>query len=257
MKSDRLIWIDLEMTGLDPEENVIIEIATIVTDGNLNVIAEGPNLAIFQPEEELDKMDEWNITHHTANGLIEAVKASEITNATAEIRTLEFLREHCEPGQAPLCGNTIGQDRRFLRAHMPELQEFVTTEASMSPVSRNCQDVGTPMRLNFTSQPDTGHWMISMGVSKNWHIIERRFSSQNNRYSIPKGRPSSSTNQTLTPTPVRWNAISSKPWILCPVEARPTTGLCRCLRHEPQPFFSTRCSGFEWPADPFRILKPR
>ena len=124
MKSDRLIWIDLEMTGLDPEENVIIEIATIVTDGNLNVIAEGPNLAIFQPEEELDKMDEWNITHHTANGLIEAVKASEITNATAEIRTLEFLREHCEPGQAPLCGNTIGQDRRFLRAHMPELQEF-------------------------------------------------------------------------------------------------------------------------------------
>ena len=124
MKSDRLIWIDLEMTGLDPEENVIIEIATIVTDGHLNIIAEGPNLAIFQPEEELDKMDEWNITHHTANGLIEAVKASEITNATAEIRTLEFLREHCEPGQAPLCGNTIGQDRRFLRAHMPELQGF-------------------------------------------------------------------------------------------------------------------------------------
>ena len=124
MKSDRLIWIDLEMTGLDPEENVIIEIATIVTDGDLNVIAEGPNLAIFQPEEELDKMDEWNITHHTANGLIEAVKESEVTTATAEIRTLEFLREHCEAGQVPLCGNTIGQDRRFLRAHMPELQEF-------------------------------------------------------------------------------------------------------------------------------------
>ena len=124
MKSDRLIWIDLEMTGLDPEENVIIEIATIVTDGNLNVIAEGPNLAIFQPEEELAKMDEWNIKHHTANGLIEAVKESEITTATAEIRTLEFLREHCEPGRSPLCGNTIGQDRRFLRAHMPELQEF-------------------------------------------------------------------------------------------------------------------------------------
>lgn len=124
MTSDRLIWIDLEMTGLDPEENVIIEIATIVTDNDLNVIAEGPNLAIFQPEEELEKMDEWNVTHHTANGLIEAVRESEVSTATAEIRTLEFLREHCEEGQSLLCGNTIGQDRRFLRAHMPDLQEF-------------------------------------------------------------------------------------------------------------------------------------
>ena len=88
MVSDRLIWIDLEMTGLDPEENVIIEIATIVTDSDLNIIAEGPNLAIFQPEEELEKMDEWNVTHHTANGLIEAVRESEVSNATAEVRTL-------------------------------------------------------------------------------------------------------------------------------------------------------------------------
>jgi len=124
MTSDKLIWIDLEMTGLDPEENVIIEIATIVTDNDLNIIAEGPNLAIFQPEDELEKMDEWNVTHHTANGLIEAVRESEVSMATAEIRTLEFLREHCEHGQSLLCGNTIGQDRRFLRAHMPELQEF-------------------------------------------------------------------------------------------------------------------------------------
>ena len=124
MTSDRLIWIDLEMTGLDPEENVIIEIATIVTDSDLNIIAEGPNLAIFQPEEELEKMDEWNVTHHTANGLIEAVRESEVSNATAEVRTLEFLREYCEEGKSLLCGNTIGQDRRFLRAHMPELQEF-------------------------------------------------------------------------------------------------------------------------------------
>ena len=124
MTSDRLIWIDLEMTGLDPEENVIIEIATIITDSDLNIIAEGPNLAIFQPEEELEKMDEWNVTHHTANGLIEAVRESEVSNATAEVRTLEFLREYCEAGQSLLCGNTIGQDRRFLRAHMPELQEF-------------------------------------------------------------------------------------------------------------------------------------
>ena len=124
MVSDRLIWIDLEMTGLDPEENVIIEIATIVTDSDLNIIAEGPNIAIFQPEEELAKMDEWNVTHHTANGLIDAVRESDVGNATAEIRTLEFLREYCEAGQSLLCGNTIGQDRRFLRAHMPTLQEF-------------------------------------------------------------------------------------------------------------------------------------
>ncbi len=124
MTSDRMIWIDLEMTGLDPAENVIIEIATIVTDGNLNIIAEGPNIAIFQPEDELEKMDEWNVKHHTENGLIDAVRESDISNATAEIRTLEFLREHCAEGQLPLCGNTIGQDRRFLRAYMPTLEEF-------------------------------------------------------------------------------------------------------------------------------------
>ena len=124
MTSDKLIWIDLEMTGLDHEENVIIEIATLVTDSELNIIAEGPNIAIFQPDDELEKMDEWNVTHHTANGLIDAVRESEVSTATAEIRTLEFLREHCEPGQSLLCGNTIGQDRRFLRAHMPDLQEF-------------------------------------------------------------------------------------------------------------------------------------
>ena len=124
MARNKLIWIDLEMTGLDHEENVIIEIATLVTDNDLNIIAEGPNLTIFQPEEELEKMDDWNVTHHTANGLIEAVRESEISTATAEIRTLEFLREHCEPGQSLLCGNTIGQDRRFLRAHMPDLEAF-------------------------------------------------------------------------------------------------------------------------------------
>jgi len=124
MADGNLVWIDLEMTGLDPEENVIIEIATLVTDGELNIVAEGPNLVIFQPEEEIEKMDEWNVTHHTANGLIDAVRDSEISMATAEIRTLEFLNKYCTPGQSLLCGNTIGQDRRFLRAHMPDLQDF-------------------------------------------------------------------------------------------------------------------------------------
>lgn len=124
MTSGRLVWIDLEMTGLDPDENKIIEIATVVTDFDLNIVAEGPNIAIFQPEEELEKMDEWNVEHHTDNGLLELVKESEISDTTAEIRTLEFLQEHCEAGQSPLCGNTIGQDRRFLRRYMSDLHEF-------------------------------------------------------------------------------------------------------------------------------------
>lgn len=124
MEDERLVWIDLEMTGLFPEENRIIEIATIVTDGELNIIAEGPNLVIHQPEEELDKMDEWNVSHHTANGLIEKVRESEISEAEAESLTLEFLKEHCVEGVSPLCGNTIGQDRRFLRRYMPELHSF-------------------------------------------------------------------------------------------------------------------------------------
>jgi len=124
VRRDRLVWIDLEMTGLDPDENVIIEIATIVTDAHLNILAEGPNIAVHQPESELAKMDEWNVTHHTANGLIEKVRASEIDNDAAAAATLEFLREWCEAGASPLCGNTIGQDRRFLRAQMPKLHDF-------------------------------------------------------------------------------------------------------------------------------------
>ena len=94
MDDDRLVWIDLEMTGLDPVENKIIEIATIVTDGQLNIIAEGPNLVVHQPEEELEKMDEWNVSHHTANGLIEMVRESETDLLSAESQTIEFLKEH-------------------------------------------------------------------------------------------------------------------------------------------------------------------
>ena len=124
MDDDRLVWIDLEMTGLDPVENKIIEIATIVTDGQLNIIAEGPNLVIHQPEEELEKMDEWNVSHHTANGLIEMVRESETDLLSAESQTIEFLKEYCIEGKSPLCGNTIGQDRRFLRQYMPTLHSF-------------------------------------------------------------------------------------------------------------------------------------
>jgi oligoribonuclease len=121
---DRLVWMDLEMTGLYPDENTIIEIATIVTEGDLTIVAEGPALAISQPESELAKMDDWNLTHHTKNGLLKRVRNDGVPMAEAERMTLEFLMEHCLAGVPPLCGNTIGQDRRFLRRYMPELHEF-------------------------------------------------------------------------------------------------------------------------------------
>jgi len=120
----RLVWIDLEMTGLYPDENTIIEIATIVTEGDLSIVAEGPSFAISVSEEDLAKMDDWNVSHHTQNGLIERVRSSNTTMGEAENLTLEFLQLHCLAGVPPLCGNTIGQDRRFLRRYMPTLHAF-------------------------------------------------------------------------------------------------------------------------------------
>ena len=119
-----LVWLDLEMTGLDPESERIIEIATIVTDYSLNVVAEGPNIVINQSEELLSRMDRWNTKQHTGSGLIRQVKGSEITEAEAEAQTLEFLAKYLEPGASPLCGNTISQDRRFLVKYMPKLAGF-------------------------------------------------------------------------------------------------------------------------------------
>lgn len=120
-----LVWMDLEMTGLDPEENVIIEIATLVTDGELSVVAEGPVLAVHQSEAELGKMDEWNRTHHGESGLVDRVRASTVDTAEAERRTLAFLAEHVPAGVSPLCGNSVHQDRRFLRRHMPALDAWL------------------------------------------------------------------------------------------------------------------------------------
>jgi len=122
--SSHLIWIDLEMTGLDPHKNVIIEIATLVTDANLNVIEEGPILAIHQSDPVLAAMDEWNTTHHGQSGLTERVRKSNITLAVAERLTLEFLRRNVPPDTSPLCGNTIHQDRQFLYHYMPELEKY-------------------------------------------------------------------------------------------------------------------------------------
>jgi len=119
-----LIWIDLEMTGLLPDSDQIIEIATVVTDKDLNVIAEGPELAIHQTEEVLARMDAWNQRQHGGSGLIARVRASRMTLAEAERQTLLFLTTHVPPGASPMCGNGICQDRRFLARLMPELERF-------------------------------------------------------------------------------------------------------------------------------------
>jgi oligoribonuclease len=122
--ANHLIWIDLEMTGLNPEKDRIIEIATVITDSDLHVIEEGPAFAIRQPDELLDQMDEWNTTHHTRSGLVQRVKESVIDDAKAEAATLEFIKKHVPPGKSPLCGNTIWQDRRFLARYMPTLEQY-------------------------------------------------------------------------------------------------------------------------------------
>lgn len=122
--SPNLIWIDLEMTGLNPDYDHIIEIATVITDIHLNLIAEGPVIAIYQNDEMLACMDEWNVRQHHSSGLIERVKASAIDEALAENLTLEFISKYVLAGQSPMCGNSICQDRRFLARYMPKLEKW-------------------------------------------------------------------------------------------------------------------------------------
>lgn len=122
--SENLIWIDLEMTGLDTFNDQIIEIATIVTDKHLTILAEGPVLAIHQPDEVLNGMDEWNTTQHSKSGLVARVRESEITPAKAEYETIEFLKKHVSKSVSPMCGNSICQDRRFMARLMPELEDY-------------------------------------------------------------------------------------------------------------------------------------
>ena len=121
---DNLIWIDLEMTGLDCDRDRIIEIATIVTDSNLKVVAKGPELVINQPAEALDGMDEWNTLQHGESGLTQRVRDSDLDDAGAQRLTLAFLSEHVPAGISPMCGNSICQDRRFLHRCMPELERY-------------------------------------------------------------------------------------------------------------------------------------
>lgn len=119
-----LVWMDLEMSGLDPEVNTILEIATIITDHNLEIISEGPVIAVYQPDEILDSMDDWNKEHHGGSGLLRRIRQSSISMAEAEALTLDFIKKHIAPGKAPLCGNSIWQDRIFLINCMPALEKY-------------------------------------------------------------------------------------------------------------------------------------
>ncbi len=123
--SYNMVWMDLEMTGLDVEKEVIIEIATIITDKNLNILSQGPSLAINQDNVILGKMDAWNTKHHNASGLVERVRQSCITLAEAERQTLKTIKEFCPPNVVPLCGNSVGQDRKFLEKYMKELYAYL------------------------------------------------------------------------------------------------------------------------------------
>jgi len=122
--ANNLIWIDLEMTGLDTQNDYIIEIATIVTDANLNILAEGPVIAIHQSDEILNAMDEWNTRQHGGSGLVDRVKNSGFSEQDAEQQTIEFLKQFVPSGKSPMCGNSICQDRRFMARCMPELEEY-------------------------------------------------------------------------------------------------------------------------------------
>lgn len=124
VSADNLIWIDLEMTGLDVDHDHILEVATIITDSNLNILAEGPLIAVYQPDEILETMNDWNVQHHTKSGLVDRVRASHFDEAKAQSTTLEFLSQWVPSGKSPMCGNSICQDRRFLWNYMPQLEVY-------------------------------------------------------------------------------------------------------------------------------------
>ena len=124
-RSDNLVWLDMEMTGLDPEVDRPLEVAIIVTDADLDLVAVGPVITFFQEESVLQAMDEWNVSHHTESGLVERVKSEGVSLEQGEETILEFLRLHVDDKASPLCGNSIGQDRRFIVRYLPKLDDFL------------------------------------------------------------------------------------------------------------------------------------
>ncbi len=180
-KEGNLVWIDLEMTGLEPDHDTIIEIATVVTDSQLNTIAEGPVLAIHQSDEVLDGMDEWNTKHHGESGLIDRVRNSATTMASAEEETLRFLQQHVIAGKSPICGNSICQDRRFLARWMPELERFFHY--------RNL-DVSTVKELALRWAPEMASGFVKKGrheaLSDILESIEELIYYREHFFSIPQ-----------------------------------------------------------------------
>ncbi len=142
---NNLIWLDLEMTGLDPERDRIIEIATLITDINLNILAEGPVLAIHQSDEQMSLMDDWNVRTHTGSGLVARVKNSLFDDKEAELQTLAFLQQWVPAGKSPMCGNSISQDRRFLFRYMPHLEAYF---------HYRCLDISTLKELACRWKPE-------------------------------------------------------------------------------------------------------
>lgn len=153
LADSNLIWIDLEMTGLDPDNDVIIEIATIVTDAQLNVLAEGPVMAVHQSDTILAGMDEWNTRQHGQSGLCERVRRSDCSASAAASRTIEFLSQHVAAGKSPMCGNSICQDRRFMVRHMPELERyFHYRNLDVSTIKELVQRWQPSLMAGFTKQ---------------------------------------------------------------------------------------------------------
>ena len=154
VSENNLVWIDLEMTGLDPQNDRIIEIATVVTDADLNELAEGPVLAIHQPDEVLAAMDEWNTRQHGQSGLTERVRASHVDTATAERATLDFLAAWVPQGASPMCGNSICQDRRFLARLMPGLEAwFHYRNLDVSTLKELARRWAPAVYKGFTKEP--------------------------------------------------------------------------------------------------------
>jgi oligoribonuclease len=155
--STNLVWMDLEMTGLEPETEGILEIATIITDSNLNILAEGPVVIVAQSETLLGNMDEWNTEHHTKSGLVGRVRKEGVAVSEAEKITIEFVAAYVDEGESPLCGNSVGQDRRFLARYMPALEKFLHY--------RNL-DVSTVKELAIRWRPDLASKIHKKGAHR-------------------------------------------------------------------------------------------
>lgn len=152
-KNDRLVWVDMEMSGLQPETDRILEIAMIVTDGDLNIVAEGPVLVVHQEDVVLDRMDAWNKGTHGKSGLIDKVKASTLTEAEVEVECLAFLKQHVKSSISPMCGNTIHQDRRFMNRYMPKLEAyFHYRNIDVSTIKELCKRWQPEIAKGFSKQ---------------------------------------------------------------------------------------------------------